>query len=255
MVLAMITIQLNAQEVNSDRRSQLGLSIGYAQGYFKDLNFSPLNYRQGGITYALNYTRTNKNKNSLFKAQFDYTSGKLTTKASEFFTVDRPYLGNLTLEYFRKLSISNSQLSIYLGGQYKTNISFVIFDDLYAFTFLFAHNLGATALAEYQLNDKSKIIAGLSLPLLTHLVRPPLTGHDKELTENSEKGIKILYANGDLTSLNKYQAIDFNLGYEYQLSDRWNLNLQYRMQYHRTTSVHLLKHLQNHISVGASIKF
>jgi len=60
------TILLHAQEKVPKSTHEVGASIGYNAGWFKDLNFSPIHYTQGGFLIGLDYRKVKiNNGNSL----------------------------------------------------------------------------------------------------------------------------------------------------------------------------------------------
>src|SRR5262245_61281698 len=89
-LLLLLAVLWNASYAQSDAKAsdQIAFEIGPHFGYLRDLNFSPLNYREPGLLFSLAYNHTNKKENLLFTADVDYVPGKLKTDVSEYFTTN-----------------------------------------------------------------------------------------------------------------------------------------------------------------------
>ena len=240
----------NAQTETDTRRKSIGLKIGFDQTYFKDLNFSPLNYKGSGLVLDLDYRKKTKNDN-LFLTRLDYSSTTLEASASEATQTDR-YSAHVEFAYLKNLNLSKEKLNLHLGGKYHSYLDLSNFDDTEAVTFYAIHGLDITGLLSYDLNEKHHIQTEISIPVFGVFVRPPYTGWDKQLGE--ESGVAAVFK-GDLTSLNDFFGINWTTNYQYAISPKWDLTAQYRFRYYRTEKLDLAKMAINQFSVGANLKF
>lgn len=123
--IAMIFATTNSygQQANFSNKA-LGITIGYNYGYFKDLNYSPLNYQQKGLAIAFDYTIPNRRNGDLLNFHLGFSPNTIETATAEYFTADY-YNGTLQFDYLKKLQTKNAKLRTYLGGQFNTNNTFV----------------------------------------------------------------------------------------------------------------------------------
>lgn len=247
------------------RKNSLGLSIGYNTGYFKDVNFSPLNYKDRGLTFKLNYDKYLDKSNSWIKAYFDLTKSSLKSSVFEvyndsdgispdFFLSDY-WSVKLKIAYLKQLPKATQRLAIHLGGQLHTNVNIVFLNGgTNAFTFLFAHSVDFASNITYDLNDKHQIQSSLSIPLITLLGRPPYAGYDKEVLDNQEAPLRLI-TNGKISTWNTYLAFDWETTYRYHLSTRWDAVLQYHVHYQRASQTYRLVNWKNQILAGIAYTF
>lgn len=240
----------NAQTEEKNRNRSIGLMIGFDQTYFKDLNFSPLNYTGNGLVIDLDYQKRTKNDN-LFLTRLDYASTTLVAAASESTATDR-YSAHVEFGYLKNLNLSKDKLTLHLGGKYHSYLDLSNFDDTESITFFAIHGLDIAGLLSYDLNERHSIQTGISLPVFGIFVRPPYTGWDKKLSE--ESGLAAVFK-GELTSLNDFFGINWTTNYQFAISPKWDLTAQYRFRYYRTEQLDLAKMAINQFSVGANFKF
>lgn len=234
------------------RKDQVGLNVGYNFSFLYDRNFSPLFYQEQGIVYSINYEWIG-NK-TIFFAGLNFSQGKLMTKISDFF--ESKYIkGEIDLGYLRRAFTSgNGKFQHYLGGGLHSYNHYIDYDDQESFSFLFAHSIDLKYTAMYNISDRNRLQFRISLPVLTLLTRPPYNGYDEELKENEESPLKLI-TNGTITSVNNYFAVNSQFIYSYSLSQRFDMNCQYKFSLHRSQMTEKLVHIQNQIFVGASLKF
>ena len=215
-------------------------------GYFKDINFSPLNYQLSGTALGLAFAHQSKSDKALLLAQVEYNSNTVKHEISEAYTADYTIF-NLELIYLRKLNCSKAKL--YVGGQYKSNINYLDYDDQSAFSFLIAHSLGISGRGEININQRSSIGIGMSIPVISLIGRPPYNGLDKEIEEKKDDLLD-LATDGTIESYNRYKALDFVVQFKYALSQRFNLALNYGAYYQKVTTENRLTQFSNQITLG-----
>ncbi len=244
---------LSAQQTTPIRtsKSTLGLSAGYNYGWFKDTNYSPLIYTSKGRLFALTYEHEGK-KGNLFQAQLSYSGGEDTTPFSDSFMADF-WQGDIELAWLKKLNVANPKTDLYLGGQYHFDLNMNIFIDTdYAFTFLFAHRFELKTKLNHQINQKNSFHLSAAIPVASYVVRPPYTGYDDDLDANQDKYLKLVSTNGDWRTFNKYFAIKFNAGYNYQLTERIGTSINYDFNFQKESQ---FKQAQHQVKLGLNYKF
>lgn len=242
-----------AQKENNSSRKEIAAFVGYDYGYYKDLNFSPLNYKIKGVAFSLKYNSLSRNGNSIFSAAVNFAPINLHSKASQYF-ITSDIIGKVELSYLRKIKKSSNKYALFLGGQYSSDVHFVDYEGLRAFSFLFAHTLDVKGVLQYQINENHFLKSSLSIPVFGNIVRPPFGGFDKELDANRDKIFRLI-TNGDFGSFNKYIAFDWSTEYAIQLSKKWDFKFLYSLIYQRTPGNQKLITLQNRIHIGAAFKF
>ncbi len=232
--------------------NSIGFRVGYDQGYLKDLNFSPLNYNEGGLLYALNYTNQSPNEKGIFNVAFEFSSPQLKAKTSGYLT---SYLtmANLEIAYVRRVT-TKEKLSLYLGGQYSSYLQIADWQDFESFSFLASHGIGIKGLLSYNLDSKHRFSSSLFIPVFQFLARPPYNGIDEEVIENQDNIEKIIF-NAKPTSFNQYLAFDWRINYLFSLSKRFDLSATYLLRYQNLSEINKVIHLQNQLSVGLNVNF
>ncbi len=254
--LFILSILLFSQSMYGQKegvKKEFGITVGINSGYFKDINFSPLNYRQSGPVFGLNYLRTKDNKTH-FGIELTAGINSLNSKVTERFKSDY-YIGNLRVEYLKRISTEDKKLNWHIGGQFLSSNHFVVYEGLNGFTFNFAHSLGIKGMATCQLSPNISIRSSLSLPLLAYVIRPPYNGFDKTTAENGEKPLKLLTREGDFKSLNKYMLLEWKNQFRYKASDRLDLAFNYNLTFQKVNEDTPLTQLQNQFSISTIFKF
>lgn len=233
-------------------KQHLGIRFGYNHGYLKDLNFSPLNYTEGGLIYSLNYMHQSENTKSIFNAAMEFASLSLDSKASAYFESNLT-LANIEIAYVRQV-MRNKGISLYLGGQYSSYLHIVDWQYYESFSYLASHGLGMKGLFLYELSSTHRFSSSLFLPVFQFLARPPYNGLNEEIIENQDAIGKIIL-NGKPSSFKHYLAFDWKINYLFSLSKRVDLSATYLLRYQHLPEINKVSHLQNQFFLGANIKF
>jgi hypothetical protein len=250
--IALFTQQLCAQ-TETTFKNNITLDLGYNQGYVKDLNFSQLNYAQGGILMGLDYQKNSANGKNRIEGGLHASLGSLKTNASAYFTSEY-ILVALDAAFLRKIStVSNSKLSYFLGGQYKSNIQYFNWRGD-AVSFLATHGIAIKGLVAYQLSEKQALESSLTVPLFQILVRPSYNTIDNFVDRNQDNIIK-LATTGKPSTLDTYRSIEWKTRYKHALSKRFDLNMAYGLHFQHVPSAHKLTQLNNQFSTGFTFKF
>lgn len=259
LLLSVRILNINAQEDTIKPRdfnlkNNIGIDLGYNQGYIKDNNYSPLNYTQSGIKTSLKYNRYFPNCKNIIAASIDFNLGKMNYEKIIFFKTDY-YSGALNLSYLRKIAtIQKNKFNFYLGVQYNTRILFIGWKGTEAFSYIGVHGLSSQFSMYYYIHPRHLLSTIISVPILQVLARPPYNGRNDYIIENQDNPTKILFK-GKVSSLHNYLALDWHTKYTYNISRRFNITLAYELIYQKSKETSLLIQLQNNIVTGLQIKF
>ncbi len=248
----------------SPSKNSISVLLGLHFNRSQDLVFSP-NIYQGSAVPALSlvYERQAKNgKHRILLAYdnievigpdlisfdlFGETRTRIPSQASQI---------NIHYGYAHRMS-KNEKLQFYLGGILEakihlTNYEFGVSDDE---GYIFANSLHAWVAATYHVNEKSSFQAELFSPVISLVSRPEYAIVDNEEIQHDGSDIGFLYQKGELASFDKYKAINFSIGYTYELSSFTHLKLGYRLDYLRYTDPLPISVLKNNFDFGLSFNF
>ncbi len=231
-------LQYTSAQFRPYKYHEILVETGLNNIYLQDLNFSPLNYSGLGLLYGIQYKRNRLKGDYFIKA--NYSHGKLKAAISKA-TLSKFQNGELQLGGHYRMPIANKKYLLKLGAYYAFNLFYVDFEEQNALTFFITHDIrpNVTFTCAIPLNQSLHI--DFSFPLLTFMIRPPLTGWDEELEINQSHPLRLISNNAQLASLNHYQAFDLQLGYHYHLSDKFKLGLNYILAYRHWNPVNTLE--------------
>jgi hypothetical protein len=254
LIVSIITIlsysKLSAQ-LDSVTHNRISISTGLNLGFFKDLNFSPLNYATSGTNYRLTYLRNNSK--NIFLTSVDFNNNKANTTQDTGFPESEYIQGKLKIAYLKKINKISNRINFFLGGQYQSNINYIDFLDE-STTFLVAHSIDISLFGEYRFNKKHAINTSLSFPLITLMVRPPFSGFDETLKDNLDKPLRLI-TNGNLASINKYIAPSLSMQYEYTISNKFSAFGEYQVNYQKLVDRDTFTAFQNQLQIGIYYNF
>lgn len=247
-LLLFILSLLIGKDIQAQKINDFEVALGGNQGYFKDYQFSPLHYKETGALLSLEYSRRKVEGNSLFTAKLDAGLDFLNADIADYLTTN---IWDLDIEvaYLRKVNVA-TKFDLFVGPQYHTKVNFIDFNGLGGFSWLFAHSMDLKARAEYQLPNNQSLSSSLSIPLVGFLNRPVHNTYDKELLEAFEERFLGFIFSGDLATVNKYVAFDWETKYRRPLTKKTDLSVTYALAYQRVTDDTEFTHLQNQLRVG-----
>lgn len=209
----------------------LRIGGGYVQNYYKDLNFSPLNYEGKGFGGQIEYQRFTKNKNLFFtELSVQYTN--IEADISRF-TQSMNIVGNINFGYLKRMNKANLSTPWYVGAVVHSYNNTNFFDGVEAISFYTLHGVDIATQFTQVLGPKHRFDLFLSVPVYGLLVRPPYTGWDKFIGDNESSPVKI-FLRGDWTSVNDFQGVNFKANYQFDLTRRIDIDVQYRFSYYQT---------------------
>lgn len=227
------------------------ITIGYTHGYFKDLNFSPLNYHHNGISLGIGYRRVLTNE-ALIQTSLQLGYDILVTEVFRGFNPNI-LTGTLALSYLHPL-FSTDVVSVYAGPRLRSHNDFILLNGLSSFSFLFNHSLGAEVLVSWDINKQHRVESSLAAPLVSLHVRPPFSAFNKEIEANQSRPLKLL-TDGTVASPGQYQSFGWQTQYRYRFNDKTDFTAQYAVKLDRTVELQPLLHFQNQLSFGIIRKF
>ncbi|HRK80451.1 MAG TPA: hypothetical protein PLZ12_03355 [Saprospiraceae bacterium] len=248
-ILLLFSLSLKAQKKNT-----IALSYGVNSGLLKDLNFSPLHYKESGHLFSVQYLRHNPRRKNIFEVAVDFSSGKIKTDASTFLTSNFIY-GKINASYYRKIKTSESnKYNFYAGAGYTTNLLYFEWDDNEAFSYWATHGLVLNFKANYLINKRNQIFSTISIPFLQLLARPPYNGRNEFIIENQNSPAKIFF-NGKLATFNKCYGFSWITKYNFNVNKFIDLSVNYNLNLQKVTGANKLIHLQNQVQTGLNFKF
>lgn len=250
LFLMVFSLGKSQQDITTEKKNTFGFNLGYDRTYLKDINFSLLNFKGNGGVLDLDYIRVTKN-NNLFYSTLGLGLTNMKTRSSDVFSALNVNT-NLRVGYQKNIKLKNEKLKLYAGGGYHSYLNLLFFEGTEAVTFYGLHGLDLNGKMNYQLDSKNKFTANLSVPLTGVLVRPPHTGWDKFVAESP---VIVVVFTGKLATLNKFFGVTGSLGYERNLSEKWNLTADYIFRYYGTSQIVKTTIVNSQLSIGASRKF
>ncbi len=226
--------------------------IGFENGFLKDRNYSPLNYSTNGLALTFGYSKQLKNDNLLlFRTNFQF--GEIKTKISDYNSADR-YTTNLEFSYLINLPVDIPNMKLHIGGQLHTYADLVFYDGTNAITYYVLHSFDFRGRLSKKINKRHTISSDFSMPVFGLLARPPHTGWDKYIVDHQDNPVPVFFR-GDWTSLNDFFAFNWSLKYQYALSQKLDLTINYEFSYHQTKQLKTAIIPTNVLSIGTTFKF
>jgi hypothetical protein len=219
-----------SQTETNIKKNKLKFSTGFNSGSLKNLEFAPVSrYDYDGLIYKLGYERTSKNQN-LFELQLDYLSSELKTDLIPALNLDYSRMV-LNISYLKKTYTKNN-FSIHLGLHSQSNVS--IYSKRNNNRSIVNQTFGVASRFSYQINEKQKLSSKLIIPMVIFRITDSSSG---------------------IYSLNRYQSILWNIGYEYALSNGFDATLSYDFNYDRLQIPNAFRELQYQLNLGLNFKF
>lgn len=242
---------LDAQVASTQSyRNNLTLSFGLNHGYFKDQNFSPLNYRSPGTRFSLAYTRSTAAGHQ-WSTELGGSLNTLKNPVNSSIDPDR-YLVDIAFGYLRALNGNHQRRNLYLGGKYRSYVDLTLFDGAEAVTFFALHAFEIAGAGTWRAGERNRLKASASTPVFGLLSRPPYTGWDKFIADDPENIPRII-TRGDWLTLGAFTGLRANLGWEHQISNRWAIEARYSLAYYATKRLDPFRSLDN--SFGLNLTY
>jgi len=224
------------------QQSELSLRIGPGFYDLQDQIFSPfVHHDQSFLNLGLQYDWSKK-KDQFIGLEFgsydpilvpSYTYNDTSVTIPNSIT-----LVNLTYGLGKKMKVKREGDAFTVGGFFEADVEAITWYFAWANTggYMAPFSLGIWTEYQYQLTPKSKLTGKVLLPLVSLVARSPYLQNDDEYIQNNfeHNGFKTFFeylGDGDVKTLNRIQQLEFNLGYQYQLSERWSIGGQYAFRF------------------------
>lgn len=231
-------------------RNNVTLTFGLNRGYFKDVNYSPLNYTAPGKHFGISYAR-NTAAGDRWNTGIGLDLGTVKSAADDPRIKPDRYRIDLSLGYLKGLSGNDEERQFHVGANYRSYVDIVLYDDDEAVTFFGLHAFEGAAAGAWKVGNKQRFTTGVSVPVFGLLARPPYTGWDKYIVENSGN-IPGIVTRGKWTSLNDFFAFRGQLGWEYQVGRQWALGANYMLSYYSSRVLDSVRHFDNRFSFSTT---
>ncbi|WP_273447905.1 hypothetical protein [Neolewinella agarilytica] len=235
-------------------QNQLTLTIGLNNGYFRDRNYSPLNYKSSGTRFGLSYGRITA---SGHRWTGGLALGLGTLKhPTDYDRHPRPerYQIDLSVGYLRKVGQVTDDRRSWLGVKYRSTVDLTLYDGAEAVTFYGLHALKAALATDWKTGDRHRLSTEVSLPVFGLLSRPPYTGWDKFIVDNAENIPKVV-TRGDWVSLGAFAALRASAAWTYDFGQRWSTSARYDFSYFASKRIDPVRLLDNTFSLSSTLKF
>lgn len=225
-------------------KNQVGLSLGWQNFRFSDNHSSPLTYGTNSLFPKVGLYYQKQTARSLFKVHVRGSNGsihptrfgertyksKLSNTDSFQYRVSSEFIhADIEASYFRKIpSLSTGKFTYMVGGT--VNESAYYADKVANTPWL----LNAVDIAPgFQLNylpeSKHNFSVKVDLSVLGILTRPvyalfPKSDKDKNVPAYFKQGTR-------LASLSRFQKVNFQAGYQFQLSNSFAAGVEYRLKW------------------------
>ncbi|PHI18497.1 hypothetical protein CEQ90_17610 [Lewinellaceae bacterium SD302] len=233
-------------------RNELVFTLGLHRGFFNDANYSPLHQQSVGPEFELSYQRNTADGNR-YSVGFGATLATLSTSVDDEEKATRPVI-NLHVGWQKGLAGNTPDRRLYVGVNFRSNADVTLYDGDESVTWFALHAFEGAAAGAWRVGKKHGINAEVAVPFFGLLSRPPYSGFDKFISDNSDNLFKIL-TRGSWTSLNNFFGIRGELGYAYQITDRWFMQAKYGLNYYTTQRQDRTRIFNNSLSLSSSHKF
>lgn len=205
---------------------QLGIALGGINYQVKDDIVAPLRWDGFGFIGGFSYTITGDE--GLHNVEFQVPYAPLTNRYE--------YTGfaigiNLFYRYLQKISKTNSDSRLYIGGMVDWNNNLLLpetWDDSHLY-WLNVYEIGPSVKWNKRIQNKHQFSINFDFPLLAFVSRPP-----KHRYYDQEKASELLTKTHEsmvFASLNKYKAIKFATHYSRKVNNKIELNFSYVLNY------------------------
>lgn len=257
------------------QHSKFQVGIGYQRTWMVDKQASPLKYQSSEKTFLIGYEHAGPH--AKFAVKIDGGLGSFfptgfagrqfynpgynedgSPKSDSFTMKGKLYNARIKLGYMKalpsgysKIGKNNIYTNDYLGGSINNQLFYS--DNLVRTGWMNSSSVNADYEHAIQFNTKHNVSLKLSIPLFARNTR--LLYHNTISSGNGDSGAKTFFKQGSgFASVFDFQNVQISASYEYALSKKMGIGLQYSGQwlhYNREKPVTLF---QNNIGVIASVK-
>jgi len=218
ILLSSLITQLGFGQDNNNLKdanilNTLSISPGLDYISLKDRTFSPIVFAGTAPKISLGF-RQNRRNEKLWGSSISASVGEINHKSEYFESI---YVSaQFTFDYLSLIkSIGKSK--VYLGGQFRSELNILNYDDFYSGSWYTAQQLEPILIYKFIASGKQSITGQFSFPIIGLVGRPGYAGVDEFVVVNSLNIPKILYSKTKIQSLNKFINPTFKIEYSYNL--------------------------------------
>ncbi len=220
----------NSYSQTSPSKNTFDFSIGYNFGALKNLEIAPVSrYDYNGPVYKLNYQRLTKKK-KIFEVQLDYIQSELKADLTPLLNLEYTKIG-LSFSSLKQIYNKN-KFSIHLGLQSHSDLS--LYNIRPNDQLIFDQTLRVESKFSYQINEKQGLFSKLTIPVLL---------------------FRITNSDANVYSINRYQSLQWNIGYKYSLCNQLDMRFSYDFNYSRLQIPNAFREVQYQLNLGVNYKF
>ena len=293
IILTGITFQTNAQILLNDSKGYSGetgvypvvvqelepkprhhsLQLNWGAGHLKiqNISASPMIHESWSpVNAVLQYDHSNKLDHQFYIRfrRYTYQMGE-TFEYSAIYTDDE-FLSSLPHEFLfldinyslGKQVLQPSAWKLTVGGRSSNFLNQTYYDFGPAGSGVYYYSLGLDVWlnAKCVLNENHHFTANLALPILSFVTRSPyMTTNGQYIADNqTRKGGDALInylKRVELQSWNKRQAVNFDLSYYYNISDKWQLGATYWLSMNFNNEPQNYTAIENIIQLSTKLNF
>lgn len=236
LIASTLGLQVKAQ------KNAVNLCMGPGFYARQDQTFSPFVHTDWSfLNFAASYHRKAKweqfsgiqfgQYNPILMPSYTFDTDKQTSPHS--FT-----LVNVDYGLGKQLKINKEHQRFSAGGLFEADIqpSNYSYGWSSSFGYFASFSLGGWFRYEYTLDEKNRLSAKTSIPLLSLVARSPYLVNDDAFIENtySHSGFKTFFeylADGKIQTLNRIQQFELQLNYRRQMGQKWQLGGSYEFRF------------------------
>lgn len=269
-LIILLTLVMCLPILRAQQESLNTLSVDLGMGSLKkqDLIFSPFIIQDWSpANIMLQYGHSNKleQRASLRLGQYSKFVGdpfSFVSRGEEYPKYPHNFV-MLDLNYAlgKRLSLSNN-ISLIAGGRLRNrfHITNYEFGNAGQFEYFLSSGVDAWLGISYSPQSKHNVQSNIYVPLVSTVARSPYLGQDDDYLERiSVHGdLKIFWEHiktEKITSWGTTQILDFDLNYDYEISERWTVGLTYLFSMNLSSSPQQLTSYENIIYLGTTFKF
>lgn len=234
------------------KRNHIGLQLGFNTVFYKDSNYSPLNYDGNGLSLNLDYQNQKENFGNIFSVKMGGSINTIHSVASDYFETDQ-YNIILHFNYLIRTNKGNSAFQFYIGPAIKHDLNFLWFSKLSApaLSFMSATQLDLKVQAGLNIGKRHRLQASIAAPLFASVVRPPYNAINEAVGED----VFAYLIQWQPVSWDKYQAVEFHLDYALGLSKGLDFTIGYSLLVQKMDKLHHLEYANQQLKTGLNFKF
>ena len=274
IVLSAIFLSSLSLWAQSAQESSSSLRLNWGMGKIKtqDLIYTPVLHEEWSpFNLAVTYSHSHRLVHRVYVKFSRYTPSVVEPYTfywdtpDELSTTGTHQFNILDLNYsLGRPVLSGNKLSLVLGAGSRNRLHQSSYgygpDWLSHFGYYFSFGLDIWSQMSCAIGNSSRLSMNLALPLFAYITRSPYMGQNDDYFENafSHKPIPTLMAyikDGEFQSWGQSKSLDFDLSYEYGISEKWSLGATYWLSMNFNSYPVPFRSVEQIISLSATFNF